>query len=341
MSNEPAQAPRPVLSSIRGLVAAAMAVTILGGIAGSLLGFAGDSHWTLDLFSHFRLQYLIGASLLFVLALLLRQWRNAGLAGAGLLLNALLIWPLYQGPTAAPANQGETLKILYANVLTHNQRYGELVQLVQQEQPDIIALLEFSEAWQEAVSMDLQAWPHREIRPRDDNFGIAVFSRFPLENSTWPVLTPTGSATLLSSLHWNGRKVPFIFAHPYPPIHRYASNTARAQVAELCLREELQHEAALLIGDLNATPWSHTYRQLQGTPLHDARHGFGILPTWPAGLPAFLRIPIDAVLVGPRWQVQELRVGPDIGSDHLPLIAELSLAQNSPSNESKATQAPR
>lgn len=341
MPSDPAETKRPTLLSIRGLIAAAMTLTILGGIAGSLLGLAGDSHWALDLFSHFRLQYLIGASLLFVLALLLRQWRNASLAGAGLLLNALLIWPLYQSPTMTPVIDGETLKILYANVLTQNEHYEDFIHLVQQEQPDLIALLEFSEDWQEAVSMDLEAWPHREIRARYDNFGIAVYSRFPLENSTWPVLTPTGSATLFSSLRWNGQTIPFIFAHPYPPIRRYSSNTARAQVAEMCLREELQHEAALLVGDLNATPWSQTYRQLERTNLRNGRDGFGILPTWPAALPAFLRIPIDAVLVGPRWQVQELRMGPNIGSDHLPLIIELSLAPDAPVIETKTAQIPR
>lgn len=337
MESDTANKQRPALLSIRGLMAAGMSVLILGGIAGSVLGLAGEFHWVLDLFSHFRAQYLIGASLLFVLCLMLRQWRNAGLACAGLLLNALLIWPLYQGPSESEP-QGATLKILYANVLTHNDQYASLARLIEEEQPDVIALLEFSENWQKALQGDLDAWPHREIRPRDDNFGIAVYSRYPLENSTWPVLTPTGSATLFSSLSWNGQSFPFVFAHPYPPIRRYASNTARAQVAEMCLRAELQHDAALLVGDLNATPWSHTYRQLKVTRLRNGREGFGVLPTWPAALPAFLRIPIDAVMVGPSWQVLDLRVGPDIGSDHLPLIMELSLANAVHPSEVNAAQ---
>ena len=52
----------------------------------------------------------------------------------------------------------------------------------------------------------------------------------------------------------------------------------------------------------------------------DAGWGYGY--TRPADLPWFR---IDHIVASPEWRVTECRVGPDFGSDHLPLIAELVL----------------
>jgi endonuclease/exonuclease/phosphatase (EEP) superfamily protein YafD len=42
-------------------------------------------------------------------------------------------------------------------------------------------------------------------------------------------------------------------------------------------------------------------------------------------LPGWLRIPSDQVLVGGGIGVRDRRVGMDIGSDHMPVIADLDL----------------
>jgi endonuclease/exonuclease/phosphatase (EEP) superfamily protein YafD len=61
---------------------------------------------------------------------------------------------------------------------------------------------------------------------------------------------------------------------------------------------------------------------LATTGLKDSRVGFGWQPTWPTGSMS-LRIPIDHVLVEPDLVVLERQVGPDIGSDHLPVRVRL------------------
>jgi endonuclease/exonuclease/phosphatase (EEP) superfamily protein YafD len=45
--------------------------------------------------------------------------------------------------------------------------------------------------------------------------------------------------------------------------------------------------------------------------------------TWPTPLPAPLRVPIDTVFVGGGLSLRDLHAGPDLGSDHLPVIAEI------------------
>ena len=82
----------------------------------------------------------------------------------------------------------------------------------------------------------------------------------------------------------------------------------------------------VLVGDLNTTPWSQHFAQLLSEPrFRSVREGFGWLPTWPAMLPPFLRIPIDHCLVTSELDVLALDLGHNVGSDHLPLVVTLAL----------------
>ncbi|NEO05274.1 endonuclease/exonuclease/phosphatase family protein [Moorena sp. SIO3I8] len=84
----------------------------------------------------------------------------------------------------------------------------------------------------------------------------------------------------------------------------------------------------VLIGDLNVTMWSPYYKSLiESSGLHDARAGFGILPTLSQFSPAnpWLAIPVDHCLVSRDVKVIKMRTGPDLGSDHLPVITDIAL----------------
>ncbi|MFS8120585.1 MAG: endonuclease/exonuclease/phosphatase family protein [Microcoleus sp.] len=80
-----------------------------------------------------------------------------------------------------------------------------------------------------------------------------------------------------------------------------------------------------MIGDFTTTMWSPFYKNMVKTgKLHNARSGFGILPTWPTFMPPGY-IPIDHFLVSKEIGVLNIHTGPKVGSDHLPLITDLVL----------------
>lgn len=88
-----------------------------------------------------------------------------------------------------------------------------------------------------------------------------------------------------------------------------------------------------MVGDLNITMWSPYYKRFaRQTGLRNARQGFGILPSWPTketysqispALSLLLAIPIDHCLISPEIKVLNIRTGPNVGSDHRPVITDL------------------
>ncbi|HUG27632.1 MAG TPA: endonuclease/exonuclease/phosphatase family protein, partial [Gemmatimonadales bacterium] len=88
-----------------------------------------------------------------------------------------------------------------------------------------------------------------------------------------------------------------------------------------------EHTAGLIAGDFNMPVESRIYRRHWSgcvNAFSQRGRGFGytrILPKWSAR--------IDHVLVcDPRWKVVRVFVGPDIGSDHLPVVADLVLLRH-------------
>jgi endonuclease/exonuclease/phosphatase (EEP) superfamily protein YafD len=79
---------------------------------------------------------------------------------------------------------------------------------------------------------------------------------------------------------------------------------------------------ALLAGDFNATPWSAGVSVIQDAGLVRAT---SLAPTWPAHAVVPAVIPIDYVTVSKHWGVLSNGRGPDIGSDHYPVMTTVYL----------------
>jgi endonuclease/exonuclease/phosphatase (EEP) superfamily protein YafD len=83
---------------------------------------------------------------------------------------------------------------------------------------------------------------------------------------------------------------------------------------------------AILAGDFNLPVDSAIYRE-HWSGFHDAFSdaglGFGYTE-WPRMRRCIFGVRIDHVLTGDGWRCRRCWVGPDVGSDHLPLLADLS-----------------
>lgn len=313
--------------SPRSLAAAVVRVAVAGVALATAIAIV-PLPWPFSLAEHFHVQYLVAGAALIPLAVAVRGYAAADLAGIAALFNLIVVAPhLRPAPTAAVG--GAPLRVLVLNVHTASTAHDRVRALLDEVDADVVALLEVDRRWLSALAPSLTRYAGRIEEPRDDNFGIALYARQPLVDSRIDMLggfLPTVVAHLE-----NGATV--IATHPIPPV---STETARDNARHLAAVGDLAASLAgprIVVGDFNATPWSRPFTTLVArSGLRDSRHGFGVGASFPAagGWLTALRIPIDHALVSPDIAVTARRVERDVGSDHLPVVLDLGIPSPQP-----------
>lgn len=131
--------------------------------------------------------------------------------------------------------------------------------------------------------------------------------------------------TVLARFDVAGRPLTVIGTHPVPPVSAKYVGYRDEQLALLARQATVTPGAVLLLGDLNMTSNMPTFGQFaSASGLRDSRQGFGVQATWPSYMPP-MRIAIDHCLVSGNVIVDGRRVGAHVGSDHFPVIVDVSL----------------
>lgn len=301
-------------------------MTVLVVLAGvpSVLGLL--DRWTpyLELATLFRLQYavLLGAAALAALAL--RTYRLA--LGALLLvaLNVAVIAHVPRAPAAASAG-APRLRFLVANVEYGNHDYDRLVRLVREVDPDVIGLTELTPAWVRALDSALKDHPNRRLAPEQGAYGAGLYSKVPLRESRIERFPADGSPSVVATVAIGTGPLAVVVTHVHTP---FAGGRRTRQLGALADELRRLGKPAAVCGDFNAVPWSQPiYDLAEDADLRSIYGRFGLAATWPADSSRLLRVPLDNCLVSERVAVADRRVGPDIGSDHLPLIVDLALEE--------------
>lgn len=321
MANLP---PTAATQLLRG-VWVALSLVAAGTTAATLAGWL--SWWWLpgELASHFRVQYFWIASACTLALAATRHWRTAALAAVPAVLNLLVIAPLYW-PSAASQAAGPSLRVESINVYSGNRRPAEVLKFIAATKPDVVLLMEVTSDWRDLFEALAADYPFQETDLRDDNFGIGLVSRLPLESVAMQKFGSARLPSIVAHLRWEGKPLTIVGTHPLPPAGKRNWPLRNDQFAALARFCRDQKDAVIVIGDLNSTSWSaHFGTLLDGTRLRDSRAGFGVQASWPqrSALP---RIPIDHCLVSPEIVVRNRFIGPDVGSDHFPLVVDLALA---------------
>lgn len=293
-----------------------------------MLGFFGRFWWFLELFIHFRVQLFLALLAAAICALLRRRYSGAVFFGVFALANFCAIIPLYLGKPAEPPGVSQAYRSLLLNVSTQTGDPKKVGRLVQQMQPDFLVLEEINERWLQALTEALHAYPYSKIEPRDDNFGLALFSKFPFTRCEIRQVGDAEVPTIIAEVVREHQPLTLIATHLLPPGGAENTHLRNDHLSQLPAIVRQASSPVLLLGDLNATPWCVPFQQLlANSGLRDARQGRGVLPTWPTFLPILL-IPIDHCLHSQGIYVRREWLGPKVGSDHYPLLLDFALAPN-------------
>lgn len=235
------------------------------------------------------------------------------------------------GDEASAAAPVPRLKILLANVLTSNPDRSGLLAWIQTERPDVVALMEINRRWEKQLAAIATEFPHRLVHSREDNFGIALYSRPPAQAVLREDLgdVPSIDATLDLAA---GRRLRLLVTHPVPPYPAYMVRERDQHLAEIGRwLDATGAEPAVAIGDFNATPWCPPLRRLAARHQLLTTAGGRWLPpaTWPTNLPHFA-IPLDQAIRNHAVRGVEFRRGPTIGSDHFPVLLVVDLLPAKP-----------
>ncbi len=288
------------------------------GIA-TALGYAERLWWVFDIIGQFRAHALAAALLLGLYAGVGRAWRWVAVSAALVVANAVPMASLFVGEAAqGPA----TLTVVSLNVELGGHR-GRVLNWLDTVDADLVALQEVDAGWLAALAATGARWPHRVGRPRDNFLGLALLSRWPV--TAQRVLHPgadPADEVLWARVETPGGPVEVWVAHPLPPMSAAFWARRRALIEGLAAEVAQGGPRRVVLGDFNATPWAAALAPLRDSGLRQGRAGRGYQGTWPAGWP-MLAVPIDHVFVH-GFDVVGHRIGPEVGSDHRPVIVELA-----------------
>lgn len=290
-------------------------------IAASFVAIWPGAPWPLSLFAEFRPHLLVACGLLATVALALRLPRMAlGLAFL-LILNAatLRVGPFITAP-ARSAEPGVT--ILWANVFGSTQAFERTLAYARAEGADVIA---FGETPAGAKIPDdigkaypysaRNFWDEGRRSDRVATSRLLILSKRSISNE-YDFADPEGPLRSVYSFELDGARYPLnlIVLHAFAP---FTPDWAKRRDAMLDRLPEVPRGPFVIVGDLNATPWSPSLANVPGR-----RVGSPWRSTWLSDLP-LLGLPIDHFFASEGVRPLALRVGPALGSDHRPILAKV------------------
>ena len=303
---------------------AVLALSLLA--VGTLASFLGALWWGFELLSHFRPQWAALSLLLLAIALMFRAFVAAALCLACLLGHLVPLAP-YLLSRHAPSATTPTLRVLTANLHGRNTDLAAFTALIAREQPDVVVLTEVPTNFASVATSLTPPYPHVIMERSSGAFEVIVLSRWTIKqrqiNRSAGQHFPVVSAEVCSPVASAGCAT-VIGLHGARPFGRNV-HLRNAQLA-LAVRVATARgdEPVILVGDLNLTPWAPTFAALlDAGNLRDASIVRGLTATWPSPY-AWFGLLIDHVLVNPKVAVLGSRIGPDIDTDHLPVIADLA-----------------
>lgn len=218
--------------------------------------------------------------------------------------------------------------VLGANVLTPNDEFEKLLEVIDQADADLVLLTESDAKWESAMRPIHAGYPHRMARPLDNTYGMHLYSRLPFSGQ-FRDLIETDIPSIRGELTLrDGSRVTFHGVHPEPP---HPGENSGERDAELVLvGREVRDDggATIVFGDMNDVAWSSTSRLfLETSGMGDPRVGRRLMPTYNAKWPLF-RWPLDHLFVSPHFSLVNMERLAGIGSDHFPVLFTLCLTDN-------------
>ena len=217
------------------------------------------------------------------------------------------------------------LRVVSINVLYANDDHDGVLDFLRRERPDAVALMEMNPSWRAAMAPLQKDYPFHYQTIGIGSRGITFWSRLPMREASVLPLGVRQEPAIQATLQVQERQIRVFAVHTTWPMAPNSAARRNAQLEKLADQARAVTLPLVVVGDLNISPFSpHFQRLLKDGGLRSGADGFGWQPTWPSFMPP-AGIQIDHALVNSRVVVEHFSAGGAVGSDHLPIVADLVL----------------
>jgi endonuclease/exonuclease/phosphatase (EEP) superfamily protein YafD len=213
-----------------------------------------------------------------------------------------------------------SLTVLNLNTWRARGDVGRIEQYLATAPADVVVLSEFDARRSTLIASLREVYPYHVECSNEPPCALAMLSRLPLEASgaariaegepsfVWARINPghQGPTTIIGT-----------------QLNRPSGNPWRHEDEMRELAQFVRHidGPLVLAGNLNTSPWSRSFRALRlATGLSPAGT---LMPSWPAWPIALPQVALDHIFVSSELTVSAAGTGPAVGSDHLPVWAQL------------------
>ncbi|HQY88675.1 MAG TPA: endonuclease/exonuclease/phosphatase family protein [Tepidisphaeraceae bacterium] len=302
--------------------------------------------------------YLLGVSALFLvrlgmfhfgllsvtafgIALVLRRQKLAILS---LVLGLVCIAPYAWNARSKspPPAAGKTIRIFTINAFARNREPQKVVEMIRQANPDLIVFVELTGKTAEKILPQIEEdYPHANYATYPS--AATIFSRIPFRvephapTNDWNAMRPAIVFEL------DGREVALYGVHLLSPSRTlkqesslkligtlgFAMKVNRSQIVGIESILQTSKYPCIFAGDFNFPPYTPSFERLTELGLSDAHRmaGTGLgntwRPIWWKPLAPFARAQLDHVFITNELTITNCEVGPDVGSDHFPVIVDV------------------
>nr|WKN38354.1 endonuclease/exonuclease/phosphatase family protein [Tunicatimonas sp. TK19036] len=282
-----------------------------------------------DILQSFAVQAMIGYLLIGLLAALFHRMVTTGASLSAALLIACGLYMAQSFNVGSTANikayEGDTIvRVAHFNVLCNNSQFKKTISSALATKADLLSFQEVTAQWGEELEKRLsEEYPYSHIvtYEQEPGRGLAVFSRYPLENLQ--TIYWEGLPNIAGDLQLQDKTIHFLASHTLSPRSRWRYRQRNEHIRQIARYIKTVDDPVLAIGDFNVVPWNPVIQELRATThLQDSHTGWA--PTFPARLQS-IGIPIDYIFHSRDFYCKKFEALPSFGSDHRGVVGEYLL----------------
>ena len=303
----------------------------------SILPFVPGSHWIFRIGDFVKLQltalqlivfvvswfYVDSSVTLFVLQMI---------QGVAILYHLYLLirfTKFWRTSHARPSNNSSSIvKLISANIYQYNRSYDRFIAYIEQEEPDLFLTMESDQGWEHAMRGLEEKFPNFEKVTLDNTYGMHFYTKLKVLRSSVHYFVADDLPSIEVELETrDGFRFVFFGVHPPPPSPTEEETSKERDGDLLSVAKKIRdYQLPVVVsGDFNNVAWARSSILFKRTSqLIDARIGRGVLATFHARY-RLLRFPLDLFFHSPSIIVDQLNIGPNIGSDHFPIVCSFCI----------------